>query len=179
MLGQVCPVILAAGQSTRFGSDKLRYSIKYKGSVQPIIIHTLTSWLAVFKTINIVIREDNVGLVQLLDEYEHRHRLRLIPAINPERGMSASLMTGVRANQEALGWLIGLADMPFIDESVLGESKLALENGAVITQSEFNGMRGHPVGFSASNLSEILALEGDKGAKKKSFNHHQSTFMSC
>ncbi len=166
MLGQVCPIILAAGQSTRFGSDKLRYSIDYNDSSKPIIIHTLTSWLAVFKTINVVIRQDNLALVRLLKEYDQSHRLKLIAAIDPEKGMSASLISGIKACPQAQAWLIGLADMPFIDESVLKASKLALENGAVMTQSEFNGQRGHPVGFDASNLSELLALDGDKGAKR-------------
>jgi molybdenum cofactor cytidylyltransferase len=41
-----------------------------------------------------------------------------------------------------------------------------LEEGASITQAEFNGQRGHPVGFNGIHLTELLKLDGDKGAKR-------------
>lgn len=92
-------------------------------------------------------------------------RLRLIDAAKAETGMSASLMSGIKALQQADAWLFGLADMPFIQNEVIQASFKALKNGAEITQPEFEGQRGHPVGFSNSFLPELLALSGDKGAR--------------
>jgi len=162
----VCPIILAAGQSSRFGSDKLVHAISLRNSQKPILIHTLEVWLSVFNKVNVVVREDNVALLSLLKQSELFHRLTLTPANEPETGLSASLMSGIKANQSACAWLIGLADMPFIHSSVINDSKLALEEGASITQTEFNGQRGHPVGFNGIHLTELLKLDGDKGAKR-------------
>jgi molybdenum cofactor cytidylyltransferase len=162
----VCPIILAAGQSTRFGSDKLVHPIAHRNSYKPIVIHTLEAWLSVFNKVNVVVREDNVALLSLLKQSELFHRLTLTPANEPETGLSASLMSGIKANQSASAWLIGLADMPFIHNSVINDSKLALEEGASITQAEFNGQRGHPVGFNRIHLTDLLQLDGDKGAKR-------------
>jgi molybdenum cofactor cytidylyltransferase len=162
----VCPIILAAGQSTRFGSDKLLHPIAHRNSYKPIVIHTLEAWLSVFNKVNVVVRDDNLALLSLLKQSELFNRLTLISASAPETGLSASLMSGIKANQTAPAWLIGLADMPFIQSCVINDSKLALEESASITQAEFNGQRGHPVGFNHFHLSELLQLDGDKGAKR-------------
>ena len=161
----VCPILLAAGQSQRFGSDKLLHPLFHDEQTKPLILHTLTPWLAAFHRLNVVIRDDNPALFNTLNQCEFASRLNLISAVDPDKGMSASLMTGINANAEANAWLIGLADMPFISECVINESLAALEDGAVITQPVFAGLPGHPVGFASQFRTQLLSLDGDKGAK--------------
>lgn len=162
----ICPILLAAGQSRRFGGDKLLHVIPYNGQYKPLILHTLSPWLEVFADITVVIRDDNTALRQVLTQSKHSARLKLVPAPDAEKGMSASLISAIKTNSQAEAWLIGLADMPFIDSSVIQSSVTALQAGAVITQPDFDGQRGHPVGFASRFLPQLLALTGDKGARQ-------------
>lgn len=162
----ICPILLAAGQSRRFGSDKILHVMSYQNESKPLILHTLKPWLKVFSQVNIVIREDNTALLDLLNNAPLASRLRLITSPHAHTGMAASLISGIESNQDADGWLIGLADMPFIHAGVLSESSQALILGARITQPEYAGRRGHPVGFAAAFLPQLLALKGDKGARE-------------
>jgi molybdenum cofactor cytidylyltransferase len=161
----ICPILLAAGQSRRFGSDKLLHVLSYQGEAKPLIIHALKAWLEVFPQVNVVIRGDNTALLDLLNQSPFLSRLTLITAEQAHQGMATSLVSGIKANQQADGWLIGLADMPFIQPSVIAESEALLQNGAAITQPEYKGRRGHPVGFAAAFLPQLLAINGDKGAR--------------
>lgn len=160
------PILLAAGQSQRFGSDKLLHSVHYHNVNKPMILHSLKPWLDVFEHVNIVVRADNHALIQMLEDSEFSSRLTLLMATNATLGMSASLVAGIVANIDADGWLIGLADMPFIQSSVIVSALDALRSGAMITIPTFNGQRGHPVGFASHFRSQLLALTGDKGAKQ-------------
>jgi len=162
----ISPVLLAAGQSRRFGKDKLLHSLHYDSVNKPLILHSLKPWLTVFEQLNIVIRADNHALIRLLKNSEIASRLTLITASNPTKGMSASLVSGIKANQQSDGWLIGLADMPYIQSSVIAKSLAALESNAVITLPTFSEQRGHPVGFASQFLPQLLSLRGDKGAKQ-------------
>lgn len=162
----ISPVLLAAGQSRRFGKDKLLHNLDYDGINKPLVLHSLKPWLAVFEKLNIVIRADNHALIRLLKNSDFASRLTLITAINPMQGMSASLVSGIKANQQSEGWLIGLADMPYIHSSVIANSLAALEANAAITLPTFREQRGHPVGFASQFLPQLLSLCGDKGAKQ-------------
>ncbi|WP_297811056.1 nucleotidyltransferase family protein [uncultured Methylophaga sp.] len=161
----ICPILLAAGQARRFGSDKLLHVLSYQDECKPLILHALKPWLEVFSQVNVVIRADNTALLDLLNQSPFSSRLTLITAEDAHQGMAASLVSGIKANQQADGWLIGLADMPFIQSSVIEESQALLQDGAVITQPEYKGRRGHPVGFAAAFLPQLLPLNGDKGAR--------------
>lgn len=162
----ITPLLLAAGQSTRFGSDKLLHPLSHNGATKPLILNTIQVWLSQFPTLTIVVRPDNEPLITLLENSAYSSRLKLIHAVDAEAGMSASLMAGVSATKQASAWLIGLADMPFIASRVIAESIKALSHGAAITQPRFNDRPGHPVGFNREYLSELLSLSGDKGAKQ-------------
>ena len=78
-------------------------------------------------------------------------------------GMGDSIAHGVRATADAAGWLILPADLPL----VLGESLRAVADAlgqhAVVIAS-CQGVRGHPVGFSAACRDQLLALKGNQGA---------------
>jgi molybdenum cofactor cytidylyltransferase len=82
-----------------------------------------------------------------------------------EQGMGVSLATGVRATPNASGWIVALADMPFI----ASHSHLAvlsqLRAGASLAATQYAGRRGHPVGFSKQWFSQLAAMRGDLGGK--------------
>lgn len=167
-MSSLAGVILAAGKSTRFGSDKLLYELTIAGKRQPLIQHTLLPWFSVFDRLSIVIRDDTQLLRQtILDFAEGHHKsINLIECQNAALGMGHSLSAAIKANLNASGWVIGLADMPFIPVTVLHQVYQNLRQGAYITAPYYDGRRGHPVGLSSRYKDELLALEGDSGAKK-------------
>lgn len=69
------------------------------------------------------------------------------------------------ARPDAAGWLVALADMPFIQPDTLHRVAAALADGAELAAPVFNGQRGHPVGFAARWRDALLALQGDEGAR--------------
>ena len=64
--------------------------------------------------------------------------------------MAASLACGVRANPDAAGWLIGLADMPAVPPEAIAGVRNALVAGADLAATLCDGRRGHPVGIRSA-----------------------------
>lgn len=78
-------------------------------------------------------------------------------------GMGDSIAAAVGATQSAAGWLIVLGDLPLIQPNTLRAISAALRDHDVVVPT-YKGIRGHPVGFSASCRDLLLNLKGDQGA---------------
>ena len=80
-------------------------------------------------------------------------------------GMGYSISAGVGARPQASGWLILPADMPLVLPTTMQAvaRQLALHP---VAYAQYKGRRGHPVGFSAELFSELVALDGDEGARR-------------
>ena len=85
---------------------------------------------------------------------------------NASEGMGASLACGVRAAGRADGYLVALADMPFVRPSSIAAVRDALAGGAALAAPYFRSRRGHPVGISGAFFEELVALRGDEGARQ-------------
>ena len=81
-------------------------------------------------------------------------------------GMGTSIAAGVAATAGAGGWVIALGDMPSIRVDTVMAVVDALRAGARIAVPVAGGKRGHPVGFSAHYLAQLLAQTGDTGARE-------------
>jgi molybdenum cofactor cytidylyltransferase len=92
--------------------------------------------------------------------------------------MGASLAWGVRAAPLAAGWLIALADMPWIAPATIARVVEALRAGAPIAAPGWRGDRGHPVGLASGFYGELAALSGDEGAKAI-LARHQVTLIAA
>lgn len=166
---EIAAVVLAAGASRRFGADKLLYPVKTRDGVMPLIARSLVPWLEAFAQVTVVVRADS-------DELRRQVEQALGPAktaailwcICPDSvlGMSASLAAGIAYNRDADGWLIGLADMLTISPAIIAKVRDAIASGFPLAAPYCNGQRGHPVGFAARYRDDLLALEGDVGARE-------------
>jgi molybdenum cofactor cytidylyltransferase len=85
---------------------------------------------------------------------------------NAAEGMGASLACAARAVGEADGYLIALADMPFVRRTTIAAVRDALAAGAPLAAPYFRARRGHPVALAKQFYQELLALRGDEGAKQ-------------
>jgi molybdenum cofactor cytidylyltransferase len=165
---QVAAIVLAAGASRRFGSDKLLHPVRLDGKPLPLLARSLLPWLEVFPEVTVVVREESAELRQQTEAAlgpEKTAALRWCVCPDAARGMSASLACGIGQERNAAGWLVGLADMPQVPAAVIASVRDAIAAGAPAAAPFCDGQRGHPVGFSARYREELLALQGDAGAR--------------
>jgi molybdenum cofactor cytidylyltransferase len=93
---------------------------------------------------------------------------------NAAEGMGASLACAARAAGQADGYLVALADMPFVRRTTIAAVRQALEAGAPLAAPYFRARRGHPVALSGRFYRELLTLGGDEGAKKLLAAHERA-----
>jgi molybdenum cofactor cytidylyltransferase len=93
------------------------------------------------------------------------HGARVVHCARADEGMGASLACGVDASADAAGWVVALADMPWIATSTIRAVADAIAAGASLAAPVYRGERGHPVGFAASHRAALQALAGDEGAR--------------
>ncbi|MET3917462.1 molybdenum cofactor cytidylyltransferase [Variovorax sp. OAS795] len=79
-------------------------------------------------------------------------------------GMGDSIAAAVRATPEAAGWLILPGDLPLVRPETLCAVAGALTGRICAAQPQYQGERGHPVGFSAGCRAQLAALRGNLGA---------------
>jgi molybdenum cofactor cytidylyltransferase len=78
--------------------------------------------------------------------------------------MGDSIAAAVRATREAPGWLILPGDLPLVTPTSLLAVARALQV-AQVAAPRHGSRPGHPVGFAAALLDELLQLGGKDGAK--------------
>lgn len=155
--------MLAAGSASRFGSDKLRHELPHGVS---IAVQSARHLKMELDRVLAVVRPGSDALAQALQ----KEGCEIVVCENAAEGMGASLACAARAVAhlfpEADGYLIALADMPFLRRTTIAAVRDALEAGAPIAAPYFRARRGHPVALSKKFLKELLALKGDEGAKQ-------------
>jgi molybdenum cofactor cytidylyltransferase len=79
--------------------------------------------------------------------------------------MGASLACAARAAGRTDGYLVALADMPFVRTASIAAVRDALVGGAPLAAPYWRARRGHPVGISGIFFEQLIGLGGDEGAK--------------
>lgn len=150
-------VLLAAGQAVRFGSDKRLHRLP---DGTPMALAAARRLRAACPRTIVVLRPGPDPLRELLGQ----ERVEIIETHGP--GIGDSISAGIRGAGPAVdGWLIALADMPFIAPDTYACVLRALAQGAAIVRPVHAGCVGHPVGFSARYRDALGALAGEQGAR--------------
>lgn len=153
-------ILLAAGRGTRFGANKLLHPL---ADGTPLGVASARALRAALERVVAVVRPGDDALAAMLREAG----CEILPCARADEGMGASLVCGVAQTGDASGWLIALADMPFIRPETIAAVAAALRDGASIAAPVLpDGRRGHPVGFAAEWLAELRAVDGDAGARR-------------
>jgi molybdenum cofactor cytidylyltransferase len=159
-------IVLAAGASARFGSDKLGVSLTVAGKTAPLLAHSLRPWLEACGEVVVVSRPASEALRHAVESVlDGQGALRWIECGEAALGMGHSLAAGVAASASAAGWIVGLGDMPWLRAADIRAVRDALAGGAPLAACCHHGRRGHPVGFSAGYRTALLRLSGDAGAR--------------
>jgi molybdenum cofactor cytidylyltransferase len=156
-------ILLAAGFSRRFGSaDKLLQRLP---DGCPIALASAQNLIKAIPNSVAVVRPENTELAELLKSAG----LEVVLCNNSDQEMADSLVAAIRhtANSKAAndGFVIALADMPYISPATISSVATKLSSGASIVIPTYQGQRGHPVGFAAKFRQELESLHGDEGAR--------------
>lgn len=151
-------ILLAAGSATRFGSNKLLHPLP---DGTPIAAAAARNLMAAVPTALAVVRPEDHALAELFAA----EGLTVVTYPTAAEGMGASLACGVRASSHAHGWIIALADMPFIQPTTILAVRHPIDQGLPLSAPVFQGQRGHPVGFGQEFFEALVNLSGDRGAR--------------
>ena len=165
MKSKLVGILLAAGFSRRFGSqDKLLQRLP---DGRPIALASAEHLIqAIPNSIAIaVLRAENKALAKLILNTQ----FDLIFCKENELKMADSLTAAIRYSAKFKsaddGYIIALADMPYIKPETIRAVANKVADGASIVIPTYQNQRGHPVGFSAKFRHELESLQGDEGAR--------------
>ena len=140
-------LLLAAGHSRRFGSNKLLQHIEAGVSVLDRSYHAAS---ALHASPLLVISDDPA----LRAHCEERNYPYLINA-QAEQGMASSIVCGVNATAGADGWAICLADMPCIRHRTMQQLREAWRGEQIIVP-RYQQQGGHPVIFPRRYFAQLI-----------------------
>jgi molybdenum cofactor cytidylyltransferase len=160
-------LLLAAGQSKRFGGNKRLHRLD---DGTPMVLASALQLHAALADSIAVVDDIDSEVARLLAQAG----LQLVGNPHTAGGVGTSIACGVAASLSAGGWVIALGDMPYIPQTVVQAVAASLARGADIVAPVYRGQRGHPVGFSARHAPALLRLHADAGARSIIAAHRDS-----
>jgi molybdenum cofactor cytidylyltransferase len=155
-------VVLAAGSSQRFGSDKRNYRLP---NGLTLLEQTLAHLQSVFDQRILVLRPDDTSLAA-----QFGNDWKIVSAADAPQGMGHSLAAAVPHIRTWSAAVIALADMPWVSVNTLQAIIQAVATDNLVIP-HYRGQRGNPVGIGANYFHELIQLQGDTGARVL-FQHH-------
>lgn len=170
---RIAVIMLAAGSSRRFGSNKLLYGIEG----QPMYAHTLEMLTGLPQTeVTVVTRQE----YRQIAEAAQKAGARVLYNPKPEEGIASSMKIGLQANLQADACLFAVSDQPWMrKETVERLIRIFQRSGKGMASVSFHGRTGNPCIFSRKYYAELLTLEGDKGGKRVMDAHREDTVFLC
>jgi molybdenum cofactor cytidylyltransferase len=158
----VSGIVLAAGSSSRLGQPKQLLELDGR----PLLQHAIDAAEgAGLRDVVLVLghRSDDVAAA-----ISTSSGTRIV--VNPDylQGQATSLRAGLRAmHDEAGGAIVLLGDQPAITSASLRAVVSAYQaSGRPVVQASYGGRPGHPVLFDRGVWADLLAVEGDTGARE-------------
>lgn len=156
-------ILLAAGSGSRFDPlgmrNKLLQPLPDGGAVA---VSAAASLLAIMPQVLAVVRP---GTDQLQAELQ-AIGCEVTVCTKADEGMGASLAHAIQQSMHAAGWVVALADMPYLRPSTIRALLDAMKGGADIAAPVYQGQRGNPVAFGKAHLRRLMQLSGDIGARR-------------
>jgi molybdenum cofactor cytidylyltransferase len=148
----IAGILLAAGQSTRFGRQKLLEP--WRG--EPLVRKAARCFLEAGLRPLVAVVSPDPRLVEALAGLP----LTTVENAHPENGISSSIT-------------IGLGDQPYLTAEVILELVHAFSPGRIIVP-RWGDHRGNPPVFDRRFFPELLALDGDRGGQRVIAAHSES-----
>jgi molybdenum cofactor cytidylyltransferase len=168
---RIAAVVLAAGRSTRMGTiNKLIAEIGGKPLARIAAEQALASRARPVIVVTGHEREKvEAALAGLPVRFVH----------NPDYadGLGTSLKAGIAAvPEDADGAIVCLGDMPQVDGALIDKLIAAFdpEKGALVVTPSIDGRRGNPVVWSRRFFNDLMAIQGDIGARHLIANYAEA-----
>ena len=159
-MGNVAIVILAAGAARRFGSPKQLTVFSGRPLLQVVVENCVGTGVPVY----LVLGAHYQRVVDELDLSE----VQVLFNSHWQEGMAASIRHGVSELAETFDALLYVAgDQPLVSSVELNAIiQLAAENPGSMCCASYGETIGIPAVFPKRYYGQLLALQGDNGAKK-------------
>ncbi len=157
----ICAVVLAAGKSERFGSQKLEHPYHDK----PLLQWTLD-----------VLKKMNLDRVLISSKHLDISKFdlkgfKVLMNEEAQKGLSSSVKLAISECENSDAILFFLGDMPEIKKDLI---ERVLSFGiSHITFPHFKGIKGFPVLLPSSYFEEAKKIEGDVGLRNVIKNHEK------
>jgi molybdenum cofactor cytidylyltransferase len=159
---QIVGVLLAAGKGARFDpSGRQSKLLQRLPSGETVAVAAARALQADVAHVVAVVKSDDAELAAALRD----QGCQVVVCVDAARGMGKSLSHALSQVPHADGWIVALADMPFVHPDTVGKLAQALLDGADIAAPVHQGRRGNPVAFGTKHLPQLLTLDGDQGAR--------------
>ena len=180
---QIDAILLAAGSSLRFGTDKRFFLI----DDVPMLQHAIAAIIDAVDSVTVVLkRSDSDVLRLLLGDFFTDKRVISLWLDNPAAGMGTNLAHAIKSLPAVCdGVLVMLADMPYVQSQTVKAVVNAFEDDKIVAPVFIGGdgvddgaeKQGHPVLFSRQFFPELEQLSGDSGARSVLQRHIQSVIF--
>lgn len=166
MSDTLCAIVLAAGLGSRYRAvaghhrNKLLAQCVGRDGMERSVLEQVLANVKPFADKTVLLTRSAYCSVA---ELGLRHGYEVVVLDSP--GMGDSIAAAVSAEPAHRGWLIALGDMPFIHVDTLERLTRSVEDDA-ISVPVHGGRYGHPVAFGRAFGPALMALAGEKGAKR-------------
>jgi len=162
----IAGVLLAAGESRRFGGQKLLED--WRG--EPLVARAARCMLGGGLGEVVVVIPPLATMRAAL----HQLRVRLVENAEPRRGMGHSIALGIGALAPGAGAaLLAVADQPLMDEQIISRLCAAYVRGAIVTP-RYGSHPGNPRLFDRRYFAELQELAGDVGGQAVATAHPEA-----
>jgi molybdenum cofactor cytidylyltransferase len=159
----VVGILLAAGRGARFDASGQRNKLlQALANGEEVAVAAARNLREALPVVLAVVRPGSERLAAKLAEAG----CEVTVCEHAGEGMAVSLVHALSCKPTARGWVVALADMPFVQPATTAALAAAVEAGAGIAAPVIDGKRGNPVAFGHMHLDELLQLRGDEGARR-------------
>lgn len=154
-------VLAAAGHGRRYraaGGEGNKLAQRLTGGMT-LFHHSLASARASGLPVQVITRPDYTFIQQCCQQ--QAVSCHLIAS----QSLGETLAAGVRLRDDWQGWIVLLADMPWIPPAIIRRVAQALQHYPS-ARPFWRGQPGHPVGFAAVTRAALIQLADEEGARR-------------